>query len=112
MHRVYPETRDATIVDARHEWRDDCPPFPVGGYGDRPTVRNPGPPLVVAGDMVRTGLPVALMERAATAGFLAASALLERWGVRGVTLWTVPRHGRNAVPRRLAGAAARGPGTR
>ncbi|MFF8905356.1 FAD-dependent oxidoreductase [Streptomyces olivaceoviridis] len=112
MHRVYPETRDARIVDARHEWRDDCPLFPVGGYGHRPTVRTPDPHLVVAGDLVRTGLPVALMERAATAGFLAANALLERWGVRGVTLWTVPRHGRNAVLRCLAGAAARGPGTR
>ncbi|MFH9087825.1 FAD-dependent oxidoreductase [Streptomyces sp. NPDC017673] len=112
MHRVYPETRDATIVDARHEWRDDCPLFPVGGYGDRPTVRSPDPGLVVAGDLVRTGLPVALMERAATAGFLAANALLERWGVRGVTLWTVPPHGRNAVLRGLARVATRAWGTR
>ncbi len=112
MHRVCPETRDATIVDARHEWRDDCPLFPVGGYGDRPTVRTPDPRLVVAGDLVRTGLPVALMERAATTGFLAANALLELWGVRGVTLWTVPPRGRNAVLRRLAGVAARRSGIR
>ncbi|MET8562715.1 FAD-dependent oxidoreductase [Streptomyces flaveolus] len=112
MHRVCPETRDATIVDARHEWRDDCPLFPVGGYGDRPTVRTPDPRLVVAGDLVRSGLPVALMERAATTGFLAANALLELWGVRGVTLWTVPRRGRNAVLRCLAGVAARRSGNR
>ncbi|MGW7203104.1 FAD-dependent oxidoreductase [Streptomyces sp. NPDC054837] len=102
LHRVYPETRRATVVDVRHEWRADCPLFPVGGYADRPTVRTSDPGLVVAGDLVRTDLPVALMERAATSGFLAANALLERWGVRGQTLWTVPDGGRSALLRRLA----------
>ncbi|CAM5261071.1 FAD-dependent oxidoreductase [Streptomyces griseomycini] len=102
LHRVYPETRGAGIVDARHEWRSDCPLFPVGGYADRPTVRTPDPGVVVAGDLVRTDLPVALMERAATTGFLAANALLERWGVRGQTVWTVPDRGRGAVLRALA----------
>ncbi|WP_327722061.1 FAD-dependent oxidoreductase [Streptomyces sp. NBC_00490] len=102
LHRVYPETRRATVVDVRHEWRADCPLFPVGGYDDRPTVRTSDPGLVVAGDLVRTKLPVALMERAATSGFLAANALLERWGVRGQTLWTVPDGGRSALLRRLA----------
>ncbi|WP_405674595.1 FAD-dependent oxidoreductase [Streptomyces sp. NBC_01511] len=101
LHRVYPETRDARTVDARHEWRSDCPLFPVGGYGDRPTVRTPDPGVVVAGDLVRTDLPVALMERAATTGFLAANTLLERWGVRGQTLWTVPDKGRSAAARAL-----------
>jgi isorenieratene synthase len=42
------------------------------------------------------------MERAATSGFLAANALLERWGVRGQTLWTVPDRGRSALLRALA----------
>ncbi|CAL9655999.1 tRNA 5-methylaminomethyl-2-thiouridine biosynthesis bifunctional protein MnmC [Streptomyces sp. enrichment culture] len=102
LHRVWPETRAARVVAERHEWRADCPLFPVGGYADRLTVRTPDPALVVAGDLVRTGLPVALMERAATSGFLAAAALLERWGVRGETLWTVPDGGRNAVLRALA----------
>ncbi|MEU0008687.1 FAD-dependent oxidoreductase [Streptomyces sp. NPDC006314] len=102
LHRVYPETRRATVLDVRHEWRQDCPSFPVGGYPDRPTVRTPEPGLVLAGDLVRTDLPVALMERAATSGFLAANALLERWGVRGQTLWTVPNQGRGAALRALA----------
>ncbi|MCZ9347822.1 FAD-dependent oxidoreductase, partial [Streptomyces sp. TRM76130] len=102
LHRVWPETRAARVVAERHEWRADCPLFPVGGYTDRPTVRTPDPALVVAGDLVRTGLPVALMERAATSGFLAAGVLLERWGVRGETLWTVPDGGRNAMLRALA----------
>ncbi|MET7287394.1 FAD-dependent oxidoreductase [Streptomyces sp. NPDC005573] len=102
LHQVCPETREARIVDVRHEWRQDCPLFPVGAHADRPTVRTPEPGLVLAGDLVRTGLPVALMERAATSGFLAANALLERWGVRGETLWTVPHRGRNAPLRALS----------
>ncbi|MFD0312926.1 FAD-dependent oxidoreductase [Streptomyces flavalbus] len=107
LHRIWPETRAAKVVDARHEWRADCPLFPVGGYLSRPTVHTPHPGLVVAGDLVRTGLPVALMERAATSGFLAANRLLDRWGVRGQTLWTVPDRGRHAPLRALAGWAAR-----
>ncbi|MFE3251293.1 FAD-dependent oxidoreductase [Streptomyces sp. NPDC059209] len=107
LHRVYPETRSARTVDARHEWRSDCPLFPVGGYTDRPTVRTPDPRVVVAGDLVRTDLPVALMERAATTGFLAANALLERWGVRGQTLWTVPDRGRSPGLRALVRLARR-----
>lgn len=102
LHAVYAETREAGVVDVRHEWREDCPLFEVGGYPGRPTVRTPDPRLVMAGDMVRTGLPVALMERAATSGFLAANALLEGWGVRGETLWTVPSRGRYGAMRALA----------
>ncbi|MEV6124989.1 NAD(P)/FAD-dependent oxidoreductase [Streptomyces sp. NPDC052077] len=102
LHRVYPESRRAGVVAERHEWRADCPLFPVGGHGDRPTVRTPDPVVVVAGDLVRTGLPVALMERAAASGFLAAGALLERWGVTGETLWTVPDGARGALLRTLA----------
>ncbi|MFI1017841.1 FAD-dependent oxidoreductase [Streptomyces sp. NPDC020965] len=106
LRRVYPETGDARIVDVRHEWRSDCPLFAVGGHRDRPGVRTPDPTVTLAGDLVRTELPVALMERAATTGFLAANAQLERWGVRGQTLWTVPAEGRVRALRalnRLAG---------
>ncbi|MFF2727791.1 FAD-dependent oxidoreductase [Streptomyces sp. NPDC058008] len=107
LHEVYPETKSARVVDARHEWRADCPVFPVGGYHRRPAVRTPHPRVTLAGDLVRTGLPVALMERAATSGFLAANALLAGWGVRGQVLWTVPRAGRSRALRALAGRAAR-----
>ncbi|MFD2686594.1 FAD-dependent oxidoreductase [Streptomyces phyllanthi] len=102
LRRVYPETRHARLIDVRHEWRDDCPLFAVGGFRDRPPVPTPDPAVTLAGDHVRTDLPVALMERAATTGFQAANALLERWGVRGQTLWTVPSHGRSAPLRALA----------
>ncbi|MFC9945715.1 FAD-dependent oxidoreductase [Streptomyces pratensis] len=107
LHEIYPETADAGVVDARHEWRADCPVFSVGGYRRRPGVSTPHPRVMLAGDLVRTGLPVALMERAATSGFLAANALLAGWGVRGQVLWTVPRAGRSRVLRALAGRAAR-----
>ncbi|WP_062216090.1 FAD-dependent oxidoreductase [Streptomyces sp. NBRC 109706] len=102
---VYPETAAARVLDARHLWRDDCPLFPVDGYRDRPTVTTPDPRVVVAGDLVRAPLPVALMERAATTGLLAANTLLARWGVRGHPLWTVPRTGRSAALRAMAYAA-------
>ncbi|MFD4665370.1 FAD-dependent oxidoreductase [Streptomyces halstedii] len=107
LHEVYPETADARIVDARHEWRADCPVFDVGGHHRRPAVRTPHPRVVLAGDLVRTGLPVALMERAATSGFLAANALLADWGIRGQTLWTVPRSGRSRTLAALARRAGR-----
>ncbi|MDT0387103.1 FAD-dependent oxidoreductase [Streptomyces dubilierae] len=101
LRRVYPETREARVVDARHEWREDCPLFRVGTYGSRPTVRSPHPWLTLAGDGIRCDLPVALMERAATTGFLASNALLAGWGVRGQVLWTVPRAGRSRALRAL-----------
>ncbi|MET9724581.1 FAD-dependent oxidoreductase [Streptomyces zaomyceticus] len=105
LHRVYPETRAARVVDERRLWRADCPLFAVGTAADRPTVDTPDPTVTVGGDLVRSDLPVALMERAATTGFLAANAHLRRWGLRGQTLWTVPRRGRSALPRRLAAFA-------
>ncbi|MBL1065843.1 FAD-dependent oxidoreductase [Streptomyces sp. 7-21] len=102
LRRAWPETGRARVRDERHLWRDDCPLFAVGGFAGRPAVRTPDPAVVVAGDLVRTGFPVALMERAATTGFLAANALLARWGVRGHPLWFVPNGGRSAILRALA----------
>ncbi|MFB6552503.1 FAD-dependent oxidoreductase [Streptomyces sp. NPDC056405] len=109
LHEVYPETRDARVVDARHEWRSDCPFFEVGSHHLRPTVRTPHSWLTLAGDAIRCDLPVALMERAATTGFLAANALLADWGVRGQVLWTVPRSGRSPLLRALGAVAGRRP---
>ncbi|MGH3794959.1 MAG: FAD-dependent oxidoreductase [Pseudonocardiaceae bacterium] len=104
LRRIYPETAAATIVDQRHELRADCPMFAPGTFADRPTSITPDPAVVLAGDLTRVDLPVALMERAATSGFLAADALLAGWGLRGHPLWTVPTRGRFAP---LRAAAAR-----
>jgi isorenieratene synthase len=102
LHRVYPETTAATIVDQRHELRADCPLFAPGTFADRPPVTTPDPAVVLAGDLARVDLPVALMERAATSGLLAANALLEAWKLRGHPLWTVPTRGRFAPLRAVA----------
>ncbi|WP_017571476.1 FAD-dependent oxidoreductase [Nocardiopsis halotolerans] len=109
---VYPELREARAVDSRHELRADCPLFAPGSHGERCGVVTPDPFVVMAGDHVRTDLPVALMERAATSGFLAANALLARWGRPGHTVWTVPRRGRSAPLRALARWARRTPRSR
>lgn len=104
LRQVYPETASAGIVDERHELRADCPLFAPGTFSDRPASTTPDPAVVLAGDLTRVDLPVALMERAATSGFLAADALLAKWGLRGHPLWTVPVRGRLAP---LRAAAAR-----
>ncbi|MFC7328137.1 FAD-dependent oxidoreductase [Marinactinospora rubrisoli] len=102
LRRVFPETADAAIVDERHELRADCPLFPPGGHARRLAVATADPFLVVAGDHVRVDLPVALMERAATSGLVAADRLLAHWGLPGHRLWTVPRRGRWAPMRAVA----------
>lgn len=102
LYILYPETARSRIVDSRHEWHADCPLFPVGGYAHRPTTTTCHPRIVLAGDTVRCPLPTALMERAATTGFIAANTLLESWGVHGHDLWSVPDRGRNRLLRRLA----------
>ncbi|WP_329792335.1 FAD-dependent oxidoreductase [Lentzea sp. DG1S-22] len=102
LTEVYPETKQAGIVDERHELREDCPLFPAGGYAGRPGVTTPDDYVVVAGDLVRVDLPVALMERAATTGFAAANHLLSRWGVAGTDLWSVPTEGRVPLLRSAA----------
>jgi isorenieratene synthase len=102
MRAVYPELRDARIRHEEHVLEADCPLFAPGTFHTRPTVATTDPTLVLAGDLVRVDLPVALMERAATTGFLAANALLRHWDIRGHDLWSVANQGRSALLRRAA----------
>jgi isorenieratene synthase len=102
LHTLYPETRNARIVHQRTLRHHDCPLFAPGAYADRPTVVTPHPGLLLAGDGVRIDLPVALMERAATTGWTAANEILQRWGLAGHELSTVPTRGRSAPLRYLA----------
>ncbi|MBB5918304.1 isorenieratene synthase [Nocardia transvalensis] len=106
LHRLYPETRRATIVGETTVWRQDCPRFAPGDFAGRPGVRTPDPHLVLAGDGIRIDLPVALMERAATTGWTAANALLSRWGAAGHALQTVPTQGRSWILRTFANRRA------
>ena len=91
---VYPETRNAVVCESEMLVEDDCPLIGVSPWQERPTVTTPDARVLLAGDGVRCDLPVALMERAATTGFLAANSLLGRWGVVGHDLWTVPMRSR------------------
>lgn len=102
LHRMYPETATARVVRERVLRRSDCPLFAPGTYGRRPTVTTPQPALMLAGDGVRVDLPVALMERAATTGWVAANRLLAKWGLAGHELCTVPIRGRSRLLRSLA----------
>jgi len=83
MNELYPETVARTIVDERLLRRADCPRFAPGDFARRPTVQTPDPRIVLAGDGIRIDLPVALMERAATTGWVAANICLS--GLAGRT---------------------------
>jgi isorenieratene synthase len=102
MHELYPETAGASIVDERLLRREDCPRFAPGDFVRRPAVLTPEPRVVLAGDGIRIDLPVALMERAATTGWVAANHLLSHFGLAGHVVHTVPNNGRSALLRRLA----------
>ena len=93
LHRVFPETAVAGEVAREVLVKDDCTLIGPRGWLQRPEVSTPSDRLVLAGDWVRCDYPVALMERAATTGFMAANALLGRWGGAGHDLWTVPMRG-------------------
>nr|WP_308426399.1 FAD-dependent oxidoreductase [Nakamurella endophytica] len=97
LHRVYPETAAAGV--RAQEWllQQDCPLLDPSGWQRRPGVLTPDPRLVLAGDWVRSDLPVALMERAATTGWAAANTVLSGWGVAGHDLWSTPMAGRHPV---------------
>ncbi|PPJ11092.1 isorenieratene synthase [Nocardia nova] len=102
LHEIYPESGQARVVAERTLWRRDCPRFAPGDFANRPEVTTPHPRLMLAGDGIRVDLPVALMERAATTGWLAASTLAQHWRAAGHSLQTVPNRGRSAVLRTLA----------
>jgi carotenoid phi-ring synthase / carotenoid chi-ring synthase len=97
LRRIYPELEPATIL--AEEWlvNDDCPLWGTDPWAQRPTVRTPDPRIVLAGDGIRCDFPVALMERAATTGFLAANQLLGGYGLAGHDLWTVPMRSRHRL---------------
>ncbi|GAB3734041.1 FAD-dependent oxidoreductase [Amycolatopsis oliviviridis] len=101
LHEIYPETRDARVVGENTLWRQDCPLFGVGDFEWRPTVETPETALALAGDGIRVDLPVALMERAATTGWVAANSLLQQWGLAGHPIRSVPNHGRIRLVNRL-----------
>jgi carotenoid phi-ring synthase / carotenoid chi-ring synthase len=102
LHELYPETKEASVIGEKVLCHNDCPRFAPGDFADRPGVVTPHDNVVLAGDGIRIDLPVALMERAATTGWSAANRLLERFGIAGHELQTVPNRGRMGLLSRLA----------
>ena len=107
LDRIYPELAGAEI--RADEWlvRQDCPLAGTGPWVDRLTVDTPDPRVKLAGDGIRCDYPVALMERAATTGFLAANSLLAERGRPGHDLWTVPMRSRHRLSKPLHRLLAR-----
>src|SRR3712207_7811115 len=101
LFRSYPETVDAGVRGEEWLVSEDCPLAGTGPWQLRPEVTTPDPRVVLAGDGIRCDYPVALMERAATTGWLAANALLGREGVAGHDVWTVPMRSRHPVAGRV-----------
>ncbi|MCU4299092.1 FAD-dependent oxidoreductase [Brevibacterium permense] len=93
LHEVYPETRNIEILHRELLTESDCGLTDTRAWAGRPGVSTPLPGLVLAGDHVRCELPVALMERAATTGYLAANELLGTWRVAGTPIWSPPPQG-------------------
>ncbi|MEP7161160.1 MAG: NAD(P)/FAD-dependent oxidoreductase [Dermatophilaceae bacterium] len=93
LERLHPELTGARVV--HEEWlvEADCPLVTPDPWQDRPGVETPDPRVVLAGDGIRCDLPVALMERAATTGIMAADLLLARRGLTGEGVWSVPLAG-------------------
>lgn len=102
LHRLHPELVGANAV--HEEWlvSNDCPLAGTDAWADRPGVTTSDPRVVLAGDGIRCEHPVALMERAATTGWLAANALLTERGRPGHDVWTVPLRGRGQTLAHLA----------
>ena len=93
LRSLYPELAEARVVGESYVRRDDCPAFAPGSYAQRPKVATPYGNVALAGDFVRVPFPCALMERATASGFLAANMLLDRWDVRGESLYMIPPRG-------------------
>lgn len=103
LNALYPEFAGAEVLEERFLHNQDCPAFGPGSHARRPTVTTPFEGLTLAGDFVKTPFPTALMERATATGFMAANQLLQAWGVRAETLYSVPLTGM------LAGSGRRAP---
>ncbi|MDO5051912.1 MAG: FAD-dependent oxidoreductase [Pseudoclavibacter sp.] len=107
--RLLPELAGAPVLGEELLLAEDCTAVGLEPWRERPGVDTPDPRVVLAGDGIRCDLPVALMERAATTGALAANRLLADWGVRGFDLWTTPTGARSPWPGRLRRALRRLP---
>ena len=111
LERIYPETAGFEALAEELLVERDCALIGTHSWAERLEVRTPHEGLLLAGDWVRCELPIALMERAATTGWMAANHLLEAWGLAGHDLWSAPTSGRHRWPRLARDLIARLPGS-
>ena len=93
LDELYPELAGAEPLHGSWSFSRDCPSFGPGSHAKRPRVATPFGNVVLAGDFVKLPFPTAMMERAAASGMLAANHLLDRWDVRGESLYAIPGRG-------------------
>ncbi len=93
LGRLYAELEGAEPLHEVYVRGASGPSFAPGSGATRARVATPYGNIAIAGDHVKVPFPSALMERAASSGIMAANALLDRWDVRGESLYTVPPRG-------------------
>ncbi|WP_284042709.1 FAD-dependent oxidoreductase [Actinoplanes sp. M2I2] len=97
---IWPEIPTLRAVDSDSRIGRDAPAFHVGSDATRPRVVTEADGLFLAGDWVRMPFPCALMERSAASGAMAVNAILGRYGVRPVQVYSIPPRGLLAGRRR------------
>jgi len=93
LHRMFPETRKATILHELFMQQSNFTRWAPGDHSRRPGVETPLSNLFFAGDWVRVDAPVFLMEAAAFTGRMAANAIFSRESLKLTPLPIVPMDG-------------------
>jgi isorenieratene synthase len=89
----FPELDGAARLGEHLRVARDFAAFHVGQHAIRPEVATPDPRVSLAGDWVRLPFPAMLMEGAVASGRLAANRVLDRHGLQGAPVWSVPARG-------------------
>jgi len=93
LAHFFPHTRGQRIIREYMQINKNFSAFHVGMRAARPVTETGVPGFYLAGDWVKLGLPVMLMEAAYTSGVLAANAVLRESGLREQQVWSVPPRG-------------------
>ena len=93
LHTMFPETRDATVLQELFMQQSNFSRWAPGDHARRPGVETPFSNLFLAGDWVKVDAPVFLMEAAAFTGRMAANSIFRQEFLKPVPLPIVPMKG-------------------
>ena len=93
FREAFSEFKTATVLHREVQQNSNFSGYAPGSDRRRPGMRTALPNLLLAGDWVKTDLPVTLMEGAVTAGRMAANAILSQYEIRTASVVTVPLSG-------------------